>query len=195
LELGRRLRRFREAHALTQAEVAAAVGASDKSAVSQWEAGVTVPDGMRRERLVELLEGRLWPQLRTAVVDMPGMPPRWAEAVRRYRRASRGRGARLGVGTVLSAVLQVLREVDSPDGLRERYRAEPGEWASRLAPDCNAEALCAADRRCAEEAGFGLRWLELERGLRFDTGRSLVDQLPLTLLDGAVREGPSEPGA
>jgi hypothetical protein len=175
--------------------VAAAVGASNKSAVSQWEAGVTVPDGARRERLVELLQGQLWPQVRAAVVAVPGLPPRWAEAVRWYRRASRERGARLGVGTVLSAVLQVLREVDSPDGLRERYRAVPGEWASRLAPDCKADGLPAADLRQAEEAAFGLRWLELECGLRFHTDRSLVGQLALSILDGVVAERPSEPGA
>jgi hypothetical protein len=50
--------------------VAAADGANDKSAVSRWETGLTVPDGARRERLVELLEGRLWPQLRAAMLDM-----------------------------------------------------------------------------------------------------------------------------
>src|SRR5204862_3801619 len=115
--------------------------------------------------------------------------------VRWCRRASREGGARRGVGATLAAVLQVLREADSLNGLPERYRAEPGEWASRLAPDCKADGLPAADRRRAEEAAFGLRWLELERGLRFDTGCSLVGQLALSILDGVVGERPSEPDA
>ena len=141
--LGQRLRAFREWHALTQAEVAGVVGAGHKSAVSQWEAGRSVPDGLRRERLIELLEGRLWPQLRAAVVSEAGMPRRWAEAVRWYRRASRGRGARLGVGAAVAAVLRALRDVDAPAGLRERYRAEAGDWASRLTPDSEAIDLSA----------------------------------------------------
>lgn len=143
LELGRRLRGFRDRYALTQTEVAAVVGANDKSGVSQWEMGVTGPDGARRERFVELLEGRLWPLPRVAVVAGAGLPERWAEAVRWYRWASRERGARLGVAVALNDVLQVLREVDSLDGLREWYRATTGEWASRLAPNCKANALSA----------------------------------------------------
>ncbi len=35
------------------------VGANDGTALAQWENGVTVPDDLRRERLTELLEGRL----------------------------------------------------------------------------------------------------------------------------------------
>jgi DNA-binding XRE family transcriptional regulator len=59
LELGRRLRAFRARYGLTQDEVAAVVGAKDGTALAQWERGTHVPDGLRRERLTELLEGRL----------------------------------------------------------------------------------------------------------------------------------------
>ena len=193
-ELGRRLVEFRARYGITQAEIAA-VGAGHTSTVAQWESGAAVPEGARRERLVTLLEGRLWPQLRGMVVSEADLPRRWAEAVRWYRRASRERRARLGVGAAVAAVLQVLREVDSLDGLRERYRAEAGEWASRRAPDCKADALSAMDRRRAEEAAFGLRWLELACGHGFDPSRSLAGQLSPTLLAGALHETPSAPGA
>ena len=47
------------------------------------------------------------------------MPRRWAEAARWYRRASRERRNRVGVGAVVAAILQALRDVGSADGLRE----------------------------------------------------------------------------
>src|SRR5919202_6213228 len=63
LRLGRELLAFRARYGLTQDEVARVVGASS-AAISEWEAGRKVPDGLRRERLRALLDGRLWPELR-----------------------------------------------------------------------------------------------------------------------------------
>jgi DNA-binding transcriptional regulator YiaG len=57
-ELGSRLREYRSRYGLTQVEIARAVGAAGASSVAQWESGTTVPDGIRREHLVDLLEGR-----------------------------------------------------------------------------------------------------------------------------------------
>ena len=176
------------AHALTQAEVAAAVGASDESAVSQWETGIAVPDGLRRERLTELLEGRLWSRLRAALVAGEGMPDRWTEAVRRYRRASRERGQRAGVGAVVAALLASLRDTGSPGGLRERYREGPAGWASGLSAGLVPAGLSAAELRQAEEAAYGLRWLELARGGVLDPQRLLVHQLPPALLNQSQGE-------
>jgi transcriptional regulator with XRE-family HTH domain len=59
---------FRIEHDLTLAEVALAVGAANSSLVSQWENGITVPSGLRRRRLIELLEGKRWKLLRGAVI-------------------------------------------------------------------------------------------------------------------------------
>jgi DNA-binding transcriptional regulator YiaG len=53
-----RLKTFRAEHDLKQAEVASAVDAGNKSVVAEWENGVKVPSGMRRRRLLELLEGK-----------------------------------------------------------------------------------------------------------------------------------------
>lgn len=57
-ELGLRLRDFRARYGLTQTEVAQAVGATGPLAVAQWEQRTAVPEELRRERLVELLDGR-----------------------------------------------------------------------------------------------------------------------------------------
>ena len=43
-----------------------------------------------------------------------------------------------------------------------------------------------SDLRRVEDAAYGLRWLELARGLRLDPARSLVPQLPSALLGEAV---------
>src|SRR5919202_5003423 len=68
VELGQRLRAFRERHALTQAEVAAALGAGSLTPVTQWEIGARTPEGLLQERVEALVAGRLWPELRAAVV-------------------------------------------------------------------------------------------------------------------------------
>ena len=104
VELGRRLRAFRARYGLTQGEVARAVGAEGHSTVALWERGVNVPEGLRRERLVELLEGRRWPELRAAALVGDGLPEAWGRGARWYRRASRGRVPRATAGAVVAAV-------------------------------------------------------------------------------------------
>ena len=70
LRLGRELLAFRARYGLTQDEVARVVATSSAATISQWEAGHKVPDGLRRERLRELLDGRLWPELRTGLLAL-----------------------------------------------------------------------------------------------------------------------------
>lgn len=189
LELGRRLRAFRGRYGLTQDEVAAVVGANDGTALAQWENGVTVPDGLRRERLTELLEGQLWPELRAAIIGGDGMPGRWNQGARWYRRASRERGPRESPGAVVAAILEDLRAVGSRDALRRRYAERDGEWAHALADQCRLGDECRADVRRMEDAAYGLRWLEVTRGSRFDLRRSLVPQLALALLGAGSADG------
>jgi hypothetical protein len=57
--------------------------------VTQWENGVNVPDGIRWERVVELLAGKRWPALRAAALAGAGLPVSWDRGVRWYRRAPR----------------------------------------------------------------------------------------------------------
>ncbi len=158
------------------------VGANDGTALAQWENGVTVPDGLRRERLTELLEGRLWPELRASIIAGEGMPGRWNQGARWYRRASRERAPREGAGAVVAAILEDLRAVGSLDALRGRYEERDGEWAHTVADQRGLGERCRPDIRRIEDAAYGLRWLEVERGSRFDLRRSLVPQLPLGLL-------------
>jgi transcriptional regulator with XRE-family HTH domain len=189
LELGRRLRTFRARHGLTQDEIAAVVGTNDGAAVAQWENGVNVPDGLRRERLTELLEGRLWPELRASLLGGNDMPGRWNQGTRWYRRASRERGPRERAGAVVAAILQDLRAVGSLDLLRRRYAERDGEWAHALADQRGLGERCRADMRRIEDAAYGLRWLEIARASCFDPSRSQVPQLPLAVLDAEWDEG------
>jgi transcriptional regulator with XRE-family HTH domain len=152
LELGRRLRAFRGRYALTQDEVAAVVGAKEGTALAQWENSANVPDGLRRERLTELLEGRLWPELRALLIGGDGMPSRWTQGVRWYRRVSRERGRRDCAGAVVAAILDDLRELSSPEGLRLRYVERDGEWAHALANQRGLGDACRADLRRIEDA-------------------------------------------
>ena len=59
---------------MTQAEIAVVVGACNASKVAQWESGLSVPEGIRRERLVAVLDGRCWPELRAATIVSDGLP-------------------------------------------------------------------------------------------------------------------------
>jgi hypothetical protein len=189
VELGRRLRAFHERHAVTQAEVAAAVGAGSKTTVTQWETGARTPEGVYRERVEALVAGRLWPDLRASVLAHPSsgtdgnMPARWAAAVRWYRRASRERTVRTALGPAIAAGLDALRTLEGPAALRARYLTVAGAWGSGLARDVIPAATDAADLRRAEDAAFGLRWLEVAGRLRLDLRRHLVPQLPLSLID------------
>ena len=186
LELGERLAAFRTRYGVTQAEVARAVGARDHSAVSQWESGVNVPEGLLRERLIGLVEGRPWPGLRGAMLADTGngLPDPWGQAVRWYRWASRERRPRETVGAAVTAVLDELRGAATTEALRRHYRERDGDWAATVIARRglgNEEPL---DLRRLEDTAYGLRWLELAHGRRFDLKRSLARQLPLHLLDG-----------
>src|SRR6266545_3811508 len=128
LELGRQLRAFRELHGLTQADVAAVLEAGTATTVTQWESGARIPEGGRRQRVEALVAGRLWSELRAAVVAVPGMPARWAAAVRWYRRASRERAHRATEGAAIAALLEDLRDTHRPDVLRQRYAAAGAGW-------------------------------------------------------------------
>ena len=195
VELGRRLRDFRARHGVTQAEVARAVGAAGPSAVAQWERGTAVPEGIRRERLVELLDGRRWPALRAAAIagGGKGMPASWERAARWYRRASRARSARETVGVVLATILEGLRVVASAGTLRESYCARDGDWVRAMAEQCGLDVPRQPDLRRLEDAAYGLRWLELTHGLRLDPRRSLAPQAPSRLLGEAPGAADPEP--
>jgi transcriptional regulator with XRE-family HTH domain len=141
LELGRRLREFRARYGLTQGEIAAVVGAGSGSAVAQRENGVNVPDGLRRERLTDLLAGRLWPALRAAALVGDELPSSWERAVRWYRRASRY-GLRIGIEVARGLAGGELPRGRSVPGKEARMRDWPRDdgtirpqvvWRHRLA--------------------------------------------------------------
>lgn len=194
VELGRRLRDFRARYRVTLAEVARAVGAAGPSAVAQWERGTNVPEGIRRERLIELVEGRRWTELRAAALSADGLPASWERGARWYRRASRERPTRELVGVVVATALDVLRAVTSPGALRESYCARDGEWIRAVAERCGLDDARRSNLRRLQDAAYGLRWLEIAGRLRLDLRRSLVPQLPLSLFDG-VSGGAAGPSA
>lgn len=185
MTLGSRLREYRVQNGLTQDEVARAIGIANASAISQWETGVTVPDGLPRDRLVDMLDGRLWQRFREARMETKGMPGRWNEAARWYRRASREREYRETIGVILATLLQRLREVDSLEALRQRYCAE-NESVRALAVELVSVPMLDKDVLRAEDSAYGLRWLEITCGLELDPHRSLVRDVPSSLLDQAV---------
>ena len=151
--------------------------------MAQWESEVTVPDGIRRERLIELLKGRLWRELREVHVTGTGMPARWNDAARWYRRASRERQPREMIGAVVAAVLDDLRLASSTELLRARYCERDGEWAHRVAIQNGLGLERQTEVRRIEDGAYGLRWLELAHEVTFELTRSVVPQLPLRLLD------------
>ena len=157
LELGRRLRDFRGRYDVTQAEVAQAVGAAGPSTVAQWERGTNVPEGIRQERLVAMLEGRLWPELRATALAGEGLPASWERGVLWYRRASREQRTRETVGVVVAKILDEWRTVASLSALRAGYRAHDGEWVHTVAERCGLDAAHRADLRRLEDAVYGLR--------------------------------------
>lgn len=187
LDLGQRLAAFRARYGITQAEVARAVGASGGPTVSLWESGGNVPNGMLRERLAELLDGRHWPELRAAMLTKPGegLPSSWDRAVRWYRRASRERRPRGTAGAAVAAVLDELRGIATAGELLGHYRGQDGDWARSIVDRHDRGGESPTDLRQAEDAACRLRWLELAHGHRFDLGSSLVPQLPSALLDEA----------
>ncbi len=106
------------------------------------------------------------------------MPSRWNQGARWYRRASRERS-----GAVVAAVLDDLRTLGSPEALRRRYVEQDGEWARALADQRGLGDASGADLRRIEDAAYGLRWLEVTRGIHVDLRQSLVPQLPLGVLN------------
>ena len=186
LELGQRLRVFRARYGVTQDEIAAVVCARDGSAVSQWETATAVPDGQRRERLLELLHGRSWPALRAVASAGEGLPATWARGARWYRRASRERRARETWGSVIAAVLDHVRAEESPEALRDRYREHGGNWVHGVAAQCGLSQEHGANLRRMEDAAYGLRWLEIAHGWRCDLNASLVGQFPLSWLGASA---------
>jgi DNA-binding XRE family transcriptional regulator len=175
--LAAQLQSFRAEHNLSQAEVAAAVGASHKSVVTEWESAVTVPSGLRKRRLIELLEGKLWKVLREGVMVGEKLPLRWKQAVRRYRRASRSVGTRRTVGEAILSTLNETRELTTISELLQHYRGRDSGWPRNPSTPMPAGATV----RLAEDAAFGLRWIEIVTGITFDPRASLVGILPLKL--------------
>lgn len=183
LELGQRLVEFRARYGITQAEIAEVVGAGNASTVAQWESGVNVPEGLRREHLIELLDGHRWPELRAAALAGDGLPAAWDRGARWYRRASRERRQRETVGPAVAAVLTHLQDIASVAALRRRYCGHDGEWVRGVAVRSGLDEEQAVDLRRIEDAAYGLRWLEIEHDRHFDLRKSLVPQLSLGLLD------------
>ena len=188
VRLGQDLYAFRTRYGLTQSEVAKVLAAGGAPTISQWEEGQKVPDGIRRVRLRELLAGELWPELRASVIHGDGMPIRWSQGVRSYRRASRDRVLRQSMGVIVSALLDDLRTVDSGEALRLHYVEHGGDWAHQWVDERGHGNECRSDIRRLEDASYGLRWLEIARRVQFDLSASLVTQLPLCLLEMHLRE-------
>jgi len=90
--------------------------------VAEWEKAVSVPSGLRKRRLIELFDGKCWKSLRATVVVSEDIPPRWQQAIRWYRRASRVLKNRRAVGEVILSALEEARRVASIDELRQHYR-------------------------------------------------------------------------
>jgi hypothetical protein len=109
-----------------------------------------VPDGVPRERLKELLAGRLWPDVRAAAISGPGLPGSWEQAVRWYRRGSRERRLRETAGTVVAAILEELRAAESTEGLRRSYVEHDGDRSAASRPRSGStsptEGGCGASR-------------------------------------------------
>jgi hypothetical protein len=97
---------------VTQAEIARTIGARDRSAVSQWESGVNVPDGMPWERLAALGEGRCSP---TRARDCRGR--------------GTGRHPRATVGATVATILNELWDIATKDALSRHYGERDGDWA------------------------------------------------------------------
>jgi hypothetical protein len=106
--------------------------------VAEWENGVSVPSGLRKRRLIELLEGKRWRVLREAVTAGGGMPQRWQHTVRRYRRASREVTHRRTLGEVVHATLEETRELLTIEELRDHYRERHDGWPATLGAPLSA---------------------------------------------------------
>jgi transcriptional regulator with XRE-family HTH domain len=183
LALGARLRAFRREHDLTQGAGDLALGLGDRTALTGWEKGTTVPDGIAREHLAALLDGRLWREVRQAIVVGEGMPQRWLGALRWYRRLSRERRHREIEGRTIAAVVAPLREVGDTETLRQWYRQCGQNWDEGTLVRPAADAYRQSGRYRAEDIAYGLRWLEISEGTILDLRRSVVPQISSAVLD------------
>jgi DNA-binding XRE family transcriptional regulator len=177
LELGPRLKAFRQEHDLTQAELAPVLGVRQPSTLCQWEKGAAVPRGAPRDRLIDLLDGKLLVELRQAMVQGTGMPDRWIRAVRWYRRASRERVMRQSVGLEVAEIVEQLWRIDSTDGLRWSYCHDDGAWSKQAAGEGMLDTDQHGDVSRARDVAYGLRWLEIRTGAQVDLTRSLMCQV------------------
>jgi hypothetical protein len=171
LRFGRELRAVRARYGLTQDEAARVLAASSSAAISRWEAGQKVPEGLHRERPRELLDGRLWPELRAALLGDESFPGPWREAVRWYRRAPREVPARQQWSVRIGRILDSLLRARDLAGLQLAY-VEAGPVGSAGAA-LTGTAVGSVERR-VQDAAFGLRWLEIAHARRFDLNRSLA---------------------
>ena len=122
-----------------------------------------------KRRLVELLEGKRWKLLREAVFEGDGIPQRWRQAVRWYRRASREVRHRRTVGEVILARLEETRGLTTMNELRHHYCERAGGWPANTATPM---PMCATIRR-SEDAAYGLRWIDISTGITLDPRGSL----------------------
>ncbi len=193
LQLGRQLRAFREAQGLTQADVAQIVGASNASAVSQWETGIAVPDGVRRRRVQELVRGELGSAVRAQVVRDGGFPEGWRQAVRWYRRASRTVACRRTAGVEIAGILHQLRSIADLAVLVQGFVDKPALEIQAVSP-ISVRDIAAGTTRRVEHAAYGLRWLEITHACSFNLLRSIVADLPLAWLNEPVPNADSPTG-
>jgi transcriptional regulator with XRE-family HTH domain len=189
LPLGRELLAFRAAAGLTAAEVAHVLGVGPGT-VRRWELGLTAPDSLRRRRLRQLLDGRLWPAIRGQVLGAGAFPRPWRDAVRWYRRASRDVAQRAAWGGAVAERLARLRDVAGLQALRRRYVESPEPWPAAGNGDSVAEL--SAGR--LTDVAYGLRWLELAQCLQFEPRRSLARTILLSWLDETGAGSPRRAG-
>ena len=107
------------------------------------------------------------------------MPTRWRQAVRWYRRASREVRNRRTVGEVILATLQETRSLTTTDELRRYYGERDCGWSSA---GSTIQMPAGANARLAEDAAYGLRWIEIVSGITIDPLRSLVGAVPINRL-------------
>ena len=113
--------------------------------------------------------------LRDEGIDGEGMPHRWRQAVRWYRRASREVRNRRTVGEVILATLEETRGVTTTNEVRQHYRERDSGWSANPATPMPTGATA----RLAEDAAYGLRWTEIVSGITVDPRGSLVGVVSL----------------
>ena len=105
------------------------------------------------------------------------MPLRWKQAVRWYRRASRSVGTRRTVGVAILATLDETRELTT--SMNCVITIADATAGGRAIHRCHCQP--GAIVRLAEDAAYGLRWIEINTGMTLDPCRSLVGVVPMKL--------------